>query len=48
VWVVALIARSVELIVGSATGLYLLAFAMVLMFGSQVGSVWVLIAEVTE
>jgi len=48
VWVLALIGSSAELIVGSATGLYLLAFAMVLMFGSQVWSVWVLIAEVTE
>ncbi len=48
VWVFALIGSSAELIVGSATGLYLLAIAMVLMFGSQVWSVWVLIAEVTE
>jgi hypothetical protein len=48
VWVIALIASAVELVMGSATGLYLLAVAMVLMFGSQVWSAWVLIAEVTE
>ena len=48
VWVVALVASAVELILGSANGLYLLAAAMVLMFGSQVWSAWVLIAEVTE
>ena len=33
---------------GSSTGLYLLAAAMVLMIGSQVWSAWVRIAEVTE
>jgi hypothetical protein len=48
VWVIALVASAVELVLGSATGLYLLAVAMVLMFGSQVWSAWVLIAEVTE
>ena len=44
----ALVASAVELSLGSANGLYLLAAAMVLMFGSQVWSAWVLIAEVTE
>jgi len=48
VWVIALVASAVELVLGSATGLYLLAVAMVLMFGSQVWSAWVLVAEVTE
>ena len=48
VWVIALIASAVELSFGSASGLYLLAAAMVLMFGSQVWSAWVLIGEVTE
>ena len=47
-WVIALIASASQLIAGSATGLYFLAVAMVLMFGSQVWSAWVLIAEVTE
>jgi hypothetical protein len=48
VWVAALVASAVELSLGSANGLYLLAAAMVLMFGSQVWSAWVLISEVTE
>lgn len=48
VWVAALGASAVALIVGSASGLYLLAVAMVLLFGSQIWSVWVLIAAVTE
>jgi len=48
VWVIALIASAMELAMGAANGLYLLAVAMVLMFGSQVWSAWVLIAEVTE
>jgi len=48
IWVIALLASAVELVIGSASGLYLLAIAMVLMFGSQVWSAWVLIAEVTE
>lgn len=47
-WVAALVASAVELGLGSANGLYLLAAAMVLMFGSQVWSAWVLISEVTE
>jgi hypothetical protein len=47
-WVIALIASAAQLIAGSATGLYFLAAAMVLMFGSQVWSAWVLVAEVTE
>jgi len=47
-WVIALIASAAALIAGSATGLYFLAVAMVLMFGSQVWSAWVLIAEITE
>jgi hypothetical protein len=47
-WVMALIASAAQLIAGSASGLYPLAAAMVLMFGSQVWSAWVLIAEVTE
>jgi modulator of FtsH protease len=47
-WVIALIASAAELIAGSATGMYFLAAAMVLMFGSQVWSAWVLVAEVTE
>jgi hypothetical protein len=48
VWVLALIGSSASLLVGATDGLYLLAIAMVLMFGSQVWSAWVLIAEVTE
>lgn len=48
VWVAALVGSAVELTRGSANGLYLLAAAMVMMFGSQVWSAWVLIAEVTE
>jgi hypothetical protein len=48
VWVTALVASTTELIAGSASGFYLLAAAMVLMFGSQVRSALVLIAEVTE
>jgi hypothetical protein len=48
VWVAALLTSAVELMLGSSTGLYLLAAAMVLMMGSQVWSAWVLIAEVTE
>jgi len=47
-WVIALIASAAQVLAGSATGLYPLAVAMVLMFGSQVWSAWVLIAEVTE
>ena len=47
-WVVALIASSGAIIAGSRDGFYLLAAAMVLMFGSQVWSAWVLIAEVSE
>jgi len=47
-WVIALIASSAAIIAGSADGLNLLAAAMVLMFGSQVWSAWVLIAEVSE
>ena len=47
-WVIALIASAAQLIAGSATGLYVLAAAMVLMFGSQVWSAWVLVAEITE
>jgi modulator of FtsH protease len=46
-WVIALIASAALLIGGSATGLYYLAGAMVLMFGSQVWNAWVLVAEVT-
>ena len=41
-------ASSTALIAGSADGFYWLAAAMVLMFGSQVWSAWVLIAEVSE
>ncbi|HYK98697.1 MAG TPA: hypothetical protein VEU77_09950 [Candidatus Acidoferrales bacterium] len=48
VWVFALVGSSLELIAQSANGLDLLAIAMVLMFGSQMWSAWVLIAEVTE
>ncbi len=48
VWVIALVSSAVELLIGSANGLYLLAAAMVLMFGSQVWSAWVLSAEVSE
>ena len=47
-WVIALMASSTALIAGSADGFYWLAAAMVLMFGSQVWSAWVLISEVTE
>src|SRR5437879_3744856 len=47
-WVIALMASSTALIAGSADGFYWLAAAMVLMFGSQVWSAWVLIAEVSE
>jgi modulator of FtsH protease len=47
-WVIALIASAAQLIAGSANGMYFLAAAMVLMFGSQVWSAWVLVAEVTE
>jgi modulator of FtsH protease len=47
-WVSALIASAAQLIAGSATGMYFLAAAMVLMFGSQVWNAWVLVAEVTE
>jgi modulator of FtsH protease len=47
-WVIALIASSAAIIAGSADGFYLLAAAMVLMFGSQVWNAWVLIAEVSE
>jgi modulator of FtsH protease len=47
-WVIALITSAAQLIAGSASGLYYLAAAMVLMFGSQVWSAWVLVAEVTE
>jgi signal transduction histidine kinase len=47
-WVVALVSSAAELVTGSASGMYPLAVAMVLMFGSQVWSVWVLVAEVTE
>ncbi len=48
VWVVALVASAAQLIAGSANGMYVLAAATVLMFGSQVWSAWVRIAEVTE
>ena len=48
VWVLALVASSAALIGGSVSGLYFLSAAMVLMFGSQVWSAWVLIAEVSE
>jgi hypothetical protein len=48
VWVAALVASALELVLGSSSGLNLLAAAMVLMMGSQVWSAWVLIAEVTE
>jgi modulator of FtsH protease len=47
-WVIALIASAAQLIAGSVTGMYFLAAAMVLMFGSQVWNAWVLVAEVTE
>ena len=47
-WVTALIASSAAIVAGSADGLPLLAAVMVLMFGSQVWSAWVLIAEVSE
>lgn len=47
-WVTALIVSAAQLIAGSATGMYFLAGAMVLMFGSQVWSAWVLVAEVGE
>ena len=47
-WVAALIASSVAIIGGSSDGFNLLAAAMVLMFGSQVWSAWVLVAEISE
>ncbi len=47
-WVIGLLASAAQLIAGSATGLYFLAAAMVLMFGSQVWSAWVLVSEVSE
>ena len=47
-WVMALVASAVELGLGSSSGFYWLAAAMVLMFGSQVWSAWVLIAEASE
>lgn len=46
-WVTALVASAVELGLGDINGYYWLAAAMVLMFGSQVWSAWVLIAEVS-
>lgn len=47
-WLVALSASAVELALGIPTGFYLLAIAMVYMFGSNVWNAWVLIAEVSH
>src|SRR5258707_14874443 len=47
-WVIALILNAAQLLAGSSNGLYPLAAAMVLMFGSQILSAGVLFSEVTE
>ena len=48
VWVLALVASSAQFLADTSDGFYPLAFAMVLMLGSQVWSAWVLVAEVSE
>jgi hypothetical protein len=47
-WLIALIAGVIVLVIGSGAGLYLVAIAVVGMFGFAAWGAWVLISEVGE